>query len=217
MIKKHSNDTKSHNTIKTKEQSENTKSHESSNRQLVHIVSTLHKSAIQLQSTKTVYGTAVYLLMVYYLVGFSLPSHSRPQSTKPISKEQPFLSPSSRKTLGPRRWLYSTNLPSITVNIFQLPQKIPALYSVCWQSCLRHTYCPFSQYVCPRLFTRKSILLTYSMQQSPSWKANRFSAGQEIPSILWNPKVHYRSHKCPPPVPILSQLDPVHTPTSHFL
>jgi len=27
------------------------------------------------------------------------------------------------------------------------------------------------------------------MEQSPSWEANRFSASQEIPRILWNPKV----------------------------
>ena len=59
--------------------------------------------------------------------------------------------------------------------------------------------------------------LTYSMEQIPSWEANRFSTSQEIPGILWNPKVHYRIRKCPSPVPILNQLDAVHTPTSHFL
>ena len=62
-----------------------------------------------------------------------------------------------------------------------------------------------------------TYLLTHSMQQSPSWEANRFSGSQEIPRILWNPKVHYRIHKCPPPVPILSQLDPVLTPAICFL
>jgi len=63
---------------------------------------------------------------------------------------------------------------------------------------------------------KPSSVLTYSMEQIPSWEANRFSANQEIPRILWNLKVHYSIHKSPPPVPILSQLDPVHPPTFYF-
>ena len=55
------------------------------------------------------------------------------------------------------------------------------------------------------------------MVQIPSWEANRFSASQEIPCILGKPNVLYWIRKCPPPVPILSHIDPVHTPTSHFL
>ena len=76
----------------------------------------------------------------------------------------------------------------------------------------QNTCSSHSQYI-----THSSYLFTYSMEQSPSWEANQFSASQEIPHLLWNPKVHYHIHKCPPPVPILSQLDPVHPPTSYFL
>ena len=72
--------------------------------------------------------------------------------------------------------------------------------------------------VCPcqvRLLALKVLtcLLTYSIQQSPSWEANRFSASQEIPRILWSPTVHHRIHKWPPPA--LSWANSIHSITPH--
>ena len=55
------------------------------------------------------------------------------------------------------------------------------------------------------------------MVQSPSWEANWFAASQEIPRISRNPKVHYCTHKRPPPVSILGLPNPVHMPISHLL
>jgi hypothetical protein len=42
-----------------------------------------------------------------------------------------------------------------------------------------------------------TYILSYSMERSPSSEANRFSASQEIPPTLWNPKVHCPTHNCP--------------------
>jgi hypothetical protein len=40
---------------------------------------------------------------------------------------------------------------------------------------------------------------------------------KKFPAFYGTPKVLYHIHKCPVPVPILNQLDSVHTPTSHLL
>jgi len=48
-----------------------------------------------------------------------------------------------------------------------------------------------------------------------SWQV--FQLVKKSPAFYGTPRVHYSSQKCQPPVPILSQLNPVHTPIFHFL
>ena len=87
------------------------------------------------------------------------------------------------------------------------------------QPCCNTLYVFFEWYLCNRengLHVSLTYLLT-SWSRVLLEKLTGFAANQEIPHTFWNPKVHYHTHKRPPPVPILSQLHPVPTTHSHFL
>ena len=50
------------------------------------------------------------------------------------------------------------------------------------------------------------------MQQSPALEIGNSLASQEIPQILWNPKLQYRVYKSLPLVPTLNHIHAVHAP-----
>lgn len=74
---------------------------------------------------------------------------------------------------------------------------------------------------CPPLFWAQASIfwtmfretcLPNSMELRPSWEAKKSSATQGIPIILQNPNVHHCVDRSPPLLPILSQMNAVHTP-----
>jgi hypothetical protein len=61
------------------------------------------------------------------------------------------------------------------------------------------------------------ISTAHKEEDSPFWEANSSSASQEIPHILFNPKVQYRTYNSLSLVPVLSPTSPVHTFCSYFI
>jgi hypothetical protein len=66
----------------------------------------------------------------------------------------------------------------------------------------------------PEINVSSSVMRCFGLERF--WKASSRSAGQQIPRLSSNIKVHYRVYRSPPLDPVLGQMSSVHTITPYF-
>jgi hypothetical protein len=67
-----------------------------------------------------------------------------------------------------------------------------------------------------RSIISERVRLNNFLNLSSSSEAASCATTQELPSILWNPMVYYNVLESPPLVPILSQINQIHTTPSYL-
>ena len=101
---------------------------------------------------------------------------------------------------------HKTGISWVTASFGSRSKLMDFIATVCGLArCLWNWQVRLSAYLTGLLvYIRLDLFVINSTEQSPSWEGDRCPASQEIPRI----------HQSPPPVPILSHINPVHASPS---
>jgi hypothetical protein len=103
-----------------------------------------------------------------------------------------FTSVYSRKfIIGNLHTQHIANTCFITATLFRILWKVSSVFFN------TRNLITFQQLCCSWYKNEFCLLLANSMERNPCWETNQFSASQEIPHLLWNPKFPYPIRKCP--------------------